>query len=97
MIYHHENSHDYIVVLIWFVVVADWQASRQNMDTWVDETCQSSIHDDPGKSFVIVLSYKNCISYTRDLHSVGKNDCRWSVYDDLCKSFLILLTYNSYV
>ena len=46
------------------------------MDTWVDESCKSSIHDDPGKSFVIVLSYKNCILYTRDQNRVGKKDCR---------------------
>ena len=36
----------------------------------------SSVHDDPGKSFVILLSYKNCISYTRDQNSVGEKDCR---------------------
>ena len=83
-----------MVVLLWFVVIDDSLYSRKDTDTAVDKNCRSSIHDDPGKSFVIVLSYKNCISYTRDHNSVGKNDYRWSVYDDLYKSFLILLSYK---
>ena len=94
IIYHHENNHDYIVVLVWFVVINDSLSTRKNMDIAVDESCWSSIHDDPSKSFVIVPSYKNCRSYTRDHNSVGKKDCRWSVYDDLCKSFLIVLSYK---
>ena len=35
-----------------------------------------SIYDGSGKPFVIVLSYKNCISYTRHCNSVCKKDSR---------------------
>ena len=48
----------------------------KDTDSAVAENYRSSVHDDPGKSFVILLSYKNCISYTRDDNSVGKKDCR---------------------
>ena len=65
-----------MVVLICFVVIDDSLYSKRDKDTEVDENCVSSIHDDPGKSFVILLSYKNCISYTRDQSSVGEKDCR---------------------
>ena len=86
-----------MVVLIWFVVIDDSWYDGEDTDTAVDKNGRSSVHDDSGKSFVIVLSYKNCTSYTRDHNSVGKKDCRWSVYDDLCKSFLILLSYRNCV
>ena len=86
-----------MVVLIWFVVIDDSVSSKKDMDTAVDGSCRSYVHDYPGKSFVIVLSYKNCISYTRDHNTVGKKDCTWSVYDNLCKSFLILLSYKNCV
>ena len=86
-----------MVVLIWFVVTDDSLLSKKDMNTAVDGSCRSSVHDDPGKSFVIVLSYKNCISYTRGHNTVSKKHCRWSVYGDLCKSFLILLSYKNCV
>ena len=86
-----------MVLLIWFVVIDDSQYDGADTDTGVDKDGRSSVHDGSDQPFVIVLSYKNCISYTRDCNSVGKKDCRWSVYDDLCKSFLILLGYKNCV
>ena len=65
-----------MVVLICFVVIDDSLYGSKDKDTEGDENCMSSIHDDPGKSFVILLSYKNCISYTRDHNSVGEKDGR---------------------
>ena len=61
-----------MVLLIWFVVIDNSQYEEGYTDTGVDKHDRSSVHDDSGKPFVIVLSYKNCISYTRDLNSVGK-------------------------
>ena len=61
-----------MVVLICFVVIDDSLYSSKDKDVESDENCMSSVHDDPGKSCVILLSYKNCISYTRDQNSVGK-------------------------
>ena len=60
-----------MVLLIWFVVIDDSQYDGAGTDTGVDKDDRSSVHDDSGKPFVIVLSYKNCISYTRDCNSVG--------------------------
>ena len=86
-----------MVVLIWFVVIEDSQYDWADTDIAVDKNDRSSVCDDSGKPFVIVLSCKNCISYIRDCNSVGKKDCRWSVYDDLCKWFLMLLSYRNCV
>ena len=86
-----------MILLIWFVVIDDSQNDATHTDTRVDIDCTSSVHDDSSKPFVIVLSYKNCISCTRDHNSVTKKDCRWSVYNDLLKSFLMLLSYRNCV
>ena len=61
-----------MLVLICFVVIDDSLYSSKDKDTEGDENCMSYLHDDPCKSFVILLSYKNCILYTRDHNSVGK-------------------------
>ena len=61
-----------MAVLICFVVIADSLDGSKDKGTASVENCMSSVHDDCGKSFVIFLSYKNCISYTRDQNSVGK-------------------------
>ena len=87
IIYHHEHNHDKMVVLISFVVTDDSQYDDGHTNTGVDKDGTLSVHDGYGKPFVIVLSYKNCISYTRDHNSVGKKDCRWSVYDDFINHF----------
>ena len=61
-----------MVVFIWFVVTDDSESDEGHVHTRVDNYDTLSIHDGSGKPFVIVLSYKNCISYTRDCNSVGK-------------------------
>ena len=86
-----------MILLIWFEVIDNSQNDDRDTHTKVDNDCTSSVHDDSGKPFVIVLSYKNCISFTRDHNSISKKDCRWSVYDDLCKSFMMLLSYRNCV
>ena len=47
-----------MVLLIWFVVIDDSQYDEGDTDTGVDRNGRSSVHDDSGKPFVIVLSYK---------------------------------------
>ena len=58
--------------MIWFLVIDDSQYDEGDTDTGVDKDGRSSVHGGSGKPFVIGLSYKNCISYTRDHNSVGK-------------------------
>ena len=67
-----------MIMIRWFFwyVIDDSQNDATHTDTRVDNDCTSSVHDDSGKPFVIVLSYKNCISCTRDHNSVTKKDCR---------------------
>ena len=61
-----------MILLIWFVVTDDSQYNDRDIHTGVNKDGTSSVHDGSDKPFVIVLSYKNCISCTRDHNSVGK-------------------------
>ena len=72
IIYHHENNHYEIVAVIWFVVIDNSESAEGHVYTGVDMDDFLSIYDGSGKPFVIVLSYKDCISYTTHYNSVCK-------------------------
>ena len=57
IIYHHENMHYEMILLIWFVVIADSQDIGKDITTGVEMDSTSAVHDGSGKAFVIVLSY----------------------------------------
>ena len=57
IIYHHENMHYEMILLIWFVVIDDSQDVDEDMNTGVNMDSMSAVHDGSGKAFVIVLSY----------------------------------------
>ena len=61
IIYDHENMHYDMILLISFVVINDSQDVGEDMHTGVNMNTMSAVHDDCGKPFLIVLSYKNCI------------------------------------
>ena len=58
IIYHHENNHYDIVAVIWY----DSESTVEDVHTGVGTDDILSISDGSDKPFVIVLSYKNCIS-----------------------------------
>ena len=62
IIYHQENNHYEIVAVIWFAVIDDSESTVGHVQTGVGTDDILSISDGSGKPFVIVLSYKNCIS-----------------------------------
>ena len=70
IIYHHENNHYEIVVVIWFVVIDDSESAEGHVYTGVDTDDILPIYDGSSEPFVIVLSYKNCISYTTHCNRV---------------------------
>ena len=72
IIYHHENNQYEIVAVIWFAVIDDSESTEGHVYTGVGMDDILSIYDGSGKPFVIVLSYKNCISYTTHCNSVCK-------------------------
>ena len=53
--------HYEMILLISFVVIDDSQDVGEDMNTGVNMNSMSAVHDDCGKPFLIVLSYKNCI------------------------------------
>ena len=61
MIYHHESMHYEMIILISFVVIDDTQDVSEDITTGVHMNSTSAVHDDYGKPFLIILSYKNCI------------------------------------
>ena len=94
IIHNLDNNHDFMVVLLCFVVIADSVDSRKDNGTASDEHSMLHVNDDHGKSFVIFLNYKNAYHIQETKTVLVKEDCSWSVYDDFCKSFLILLSYK---
>ena len=61
-----------MVALIWFVVINNSESDKGYVDTGVHNDDILSIYDGSGKPFVLVLSYKNCISCIRHCNSVCK-------------------------
>ena len=57
IIYHHENMHYEMILLIWFLVTDDSQDVHEDVTTAVQVDSTSAVHDTSGKAFVIVLSY----------------------------------------
>ena len=61
IIYHHENMHYEMILLISFVVIGDSQDVGEDINTQVHMNSTSAVHDDSGKPFLIDLSYQNYI------------------------------------
>ena len=72
MIYHHENMHYEMILLIWFIVIDISPDVDEDIHTVVNMDGMSAVYDDSGNPFLIVLSYKNCISCTRNDNIVTK-------------------------
>ena len=91
IVYHHNNIHCKMILLIWYVVIEN-SPDIEHIDIVVNKDDTSALHDDSGNPFLTVLSYKDYISCTKHDNSVTKNDYRWFVYDYLFISFLILIS-----
>ena len=64
--------HYEMILLIWFVVIDNSPDIDEHIDIVVNMDGMSAVHDDSGNPFLIVLSYKNCISCTRHDNIVTK-------------------------
>ena len=94
---HHEHNHYDIVDVIWFAVIDDTECDVSYVDVECGTGDIQSISGGSGKPFVILLNYKNCISYRTHCKSVCK---KWfymiSIW--LCLSkYLILLSARNCV
>ena len=88
----HEHNHYEIVDVIWFAVIDDSEGDIGHVNTEGGTDDITAISDGSGKPCVIVLSYKNCISYRTHCKSV----CKKMILLDLhiivfVKWFLMLL------
>ena len=72
IVYHHENMHYEMILLIWFLVIDNSPDIDGDIDIVGNMDGMSAVHDDSGNPFLIVLSYKNCILYTRHDNIVTK-------------------------
>ena len=60
MLYIHENNDDHMIILTCFIDIDDAGHDTRDQHSEGDENHTSSVYDDPGKSFLILISYKNC-------------------------------------
>ena len=56
IVYHHENMHYEMNLLIWFVVIDNSLDIDEDTDIVGNMNGMSAIHDDSGNTFLIVLS-----------------------------------------
>ena len=68
--------HYEMILLIQFVVTVNSPDVDEDMHIVVNMDGMSAVHDDSGNPFLIVLSYKNCISCAIDDNTVTNKDCR---------------------
>ena len=64
IVYHHNNIHYDMILVIWFVVIEN-SPDIVKADIVIQQNDMSSVHDDSGNLFLIVLSYKEYISDTK--------------------------------
>ena len=69
---HHEHNHYDIVDVIWFAVIDDTECHLSYVNVEHGRGDMKSISGGSGKPFVILLNYKNCISYRTHCKSVCK-------------------------
>ena len=63
MMYYHENNDDYKFILMWFIDLGDEVHGVTGEEHDGDHNSISSVCEDHGKSFLILKSYQNWITY----------------------------------
>ena len=72
IVYHHENMHYEMILVIWFVVTDNSPDIDEDIDIVGNMDGMSAVDVDSGNPFLIDLSYKNCILCTRHDNIVTK-------------------------
>ena len=73
IIYNHENNDDYKFVLMWFIDIADEVHDLTHEQNDGDQKGTSSVCDDHGKSFLILISYQNWMTYEVNCNTYWQN------------------------
>ena len=63
IMYYHKNNDDYKFILMWFIDIVDEMHGSTGDENDGDQNGTSCVCDDPGKSFLILKSYQNLITY----------------------------------
>ena len=63
LMYYHEQNNDYKLILMWFIDISDVVSGSTDGEQDVDKNATSCVCDDPGKSFLILKNYENCMTY----------------------------------
>ena len=67
IMYNHENNDDYKVILMWFIDIDDEVHDLTDEQNDGDQSGTWSVCDDPGKSFLVLISYKNWMMFEVEL------------------------------
>ena len=63
IMYNDENNDDYKFILMWFIYIDDEVHTLTDEQNDGDPNGTSAVCDDPGKSFLILIHYKNWMTY----------------------------------
>ena len=63
MMYYNENNDDYKFILLWCIDLGDEVYGLTGEEHNSDHNSTSCVCEDPGKSFLILTSYQNLITY----------------------------------
>ena len=86
--YYHENNDVYKFALVWFIDIGDEVHGSTGEEHDGDQSDISCVCDDPGKSFLILKSYQNWMTY----------EVNCSIYwYDFPYDFVMLHVYYIYV
>ena len=95
MMYYHENNDDYKFILMWFIDVHGEVHGVISTEHDRDNNCTSNVCEDHGKSFLILKSYQNWMTYEVNCSICWHN----FVYDFLmlhvCYIYCDILNYDA--
>ena len=92
--YNHEKNDDYKVILMWFIDIDDAVYDLTDEQNDGDQNGRSSISDDPGKSFLILINYKNWMRYEVNCSIYWQNFVYDSVMLHLCYTYFNIVNYD---
>ena len=94
MMYYHEDDDDYKLILMWFIDLGDAVHGTTSAEHDGDKNHTSHECEDHGKSFLILTSYQNWITYEVNCSIYWHN----FVYDFLmlhvCYIYVDILNYD---
>ena len=92
--YHHEDNDDYKFILMQFIDIGDEVHGLTGEENDGDQNGTSCVCDDPGKSFLILKSYQNWMTYEENCSIYWHNFVYDFVMLHVCYIYFNILNYD---